>query len=404
MAWRTMEVQDQRVRFVIAASRGEQSMSDLCCEFDISRPTGYQWLNRYRAAGVAGIREGSRRPRRSPSRTAEAIEQRIGELRRQRPDWGARKLAVLLEREGVVVPAATVHRVLLRLGLVRVEDQRSTACTRFEREQPNQLWQMDFKSPKGWGSSIGPLAVLDDATRYAVALEKTGSTRGEAVRELLESAFQACGLPDAMLMDHGCPWWNQQAFGGWTQLSVWLMKQSIRLYFSGVRHPQTQGKVERLNGALEMARRRRNLPEAEYHQRWLDDFRQEYNHVRPHQALQMKTPASLWHRSARRYDPNPQPWQYPEGADVRRLESTGRLLLNGRRWQVAGPLAGELVQLVQVEQRMLVFYCNTLIREIELTVGQEGKDGATAALENAQRFPLSLPAAAAVISTKKQKV
>jgi transposase InsO family protein len=386
MAWRTMEIQDQRVRFVIAASRGEQNMSELCREFDISRPTGYQWLGRYRSAGVVGIREQSRRPKNSPKRTASGIEQRIAELRRERPDWGARKLVGLLEKEGIAVPPATIHRVLLRLGLVRLEDQRSAASSRFQRQEPNQLWQMDFKSPKGWGSKIGPLSVLDDATRYAVALKTTGSTRGEAVRECLESTFKTCGLPDAMLMDHGCPWWNQQAFGGWTQLSVWLMKQSIRLYFSGVRHPQTQGKVERFHGALEMARRRRSLPEASLHQRWLDDFRQEYNHLRRHEALAMKTPASLWHPSARRYDPNPPAWQYAEGAEVRRLESTGQLLLNGRRWQVAGPLAGELVRLERLEQRVLVFYCNTLIRELNLTVEQEGKDGGPAALENALRF------------------
>ena len=399
-----MEVQDQRVRFVIAASRGEQSMSELCREFAISRPTGYEWLRRYRAGGVGAIREQSRRPQKSPCRTACGIEQRIAELRRERPDWGARKLGFLLEQEGIAVPPATIHHVLLRLGLVRVEDRRSPASSRFQREQPNQLWQMDFKSPKGWGSHIGPLSVLDDATRYVVALEKTGSTRGEAVRECLESTFRTCGLPEAMLMDHGCPWWNQQAAGGWTQLSVWLMKQNIRLYFSGVRHPQTQGKVERFHGALEMARRRRGLPEAVLHQRWLDDFRHEYNHLRPHEALSMKTPASLWHASTRRYDPNLPAWQYPEGAEVRRLESTGQLVLNGRRWQVAGPLAGELVQLVRVEQRVLVFYCNTVIRELNLTGKQEGKDGGRAALENASRFPLSLPAAAAVDQPSKNKV
>ena len=254
-----------------------------------------------------------------------------------------------------------------------------------------------FQESQGLGQQDWTtLSLLDDATRYAVALESTGSTRSEAVRECLESTFKACGLPDAMLMDHGCPWWNQQAFGGWTQLSVWLMRQSIRLYFSGVRHPQTQGKVERFHGALEMARRRRGLPEASLHQRWLDDFRQEYNHLRRHEALAMKTPASLWHPSARRYDPSPPAWQYAEGAEVRRLESTGQLLLHGRRWQVAGPLAGELVRLERLEQRVLVFYCNTLIRELNLTVEQEGKDGGPAALENALRFPLSLPAAAAV--------
>lgn len=366
MAWRSVEVQEQRVRFVIAASGEEGSLTALCREFAISRPTGYLWLSRYRADGVGGITERSRRPRHSPTRTEEGIEQRIAGLRGERPDWGARKLAVLLEREGLHVPAATVHRVLLRLGLVRVEDRRSPATGRFQREQPNQLWQMDFKSPKGWGQQVGPLSVLDDASRYAIALEGIGATRGAAVRERLETAFRDCGVPDAMLMDHGCPWWNQQAAGGWTKLSVWLMKQGVRLYFSGVRHPQTQGKVERFHGALEMARRRRGLPEPALRQRWLDDFRHEYNHLRPHEALAMRTPASLWQPSARRYDPNPPAWQYPEGAEVARLESTGQITLGGRRWQVAGPLANEQVQLVRLDHRVLVFYRNTLIRELDL--------------------------------------
>jgi transposase InsO family protein len=356
MAWRSVEVEEQRIRFVVSASRSELSLTELCAEFEISRPTGYLWLERYRAGGVAGIRERSRRPQSSPRRTEEAVEQRIVALRRERPDWGARKLAVLLDREGVVVPPATVHRVLLRRGLVRVDDRHRKAVLRFEREQPNQLWQMDFKSPKGWDQPVGPLSVLDDASRYAITLDGTGSARGEAVRERLETAFASCGVPDAMLMDHGCPWWNQQASGGWTQLSVWLSRQGIRLYFSGVRHPQTQGKVERFHGALEMARRRRGLPVAELRQRWLDDFRYEYNHLRPHEALAMQTPASVWHRSERRYQPNPPEWEYPAGAEVHRLESTGQLKFEARRWQVSGPLA----------QRVLVFYCRTLIRELDL--------------------------------------
>jgi transposase InsO family protein len=131
--------------------------------------------------------------------------------------------------------------------------------------------------------------VIDDHSRYVVALFQTGSTRAEAVREQLVQAFNGCGVPEAMLMDHGIPWWSGTSAGGWTQLTVWLMKQGVRLYLSGVRHPQTQGKVERFHGALEKARRLRGLPEPALRQRWLDDFRQDYNHVRPHEALAMRT-------------------------------------------------------------------------------------------------------------------
>ena len=366
MAWRSVEVEEQRMRFVVAASRKSGSLTGLCAEFGISRPTGYLWLERYRSGGVAAVAEWSRRPRSSPRRTAEAIEQRIVALRRERPDWGARKLAVLLEREGLAVPPATVHRILLRQGLVRVEARHEQALRRFARERPNQLWQMDFKSPKGWGHPVGPLSVVDDASRYAIALDGTWTTRAEAVQQRLVHAFTACGLPDAMLMDHGIPWWNMSSSGGWTQLTVWLMQQNIRLYFSGYRHPQTQGKVERFHGALELARRRRGLPEPALHQRWLDDFRHEYNHLRPHEALGMRTPASLWSRSERPFQPNPPVWKYPNGAELQRLDRQGRLRLGGRHWQVAGPLAQEQVQLVRIDHRVLLFYRRTLVRELDL--------------------------------------
>jgi transposase InsO family protein len=325
------------------------------------------WLKRYSRGGVRAVAEISRRAHSSPTRTPAEIELRIVQSRGERPDWGARKLSVLLGREGIPVLPGTLHRVLLRHGLVREEDQRKPAISRFEREQPNQLWQMDFKSPKGWGQPVGPFSVIDDASRYLIALHGTWTTCGQAVREQLEAAFTDCGVPQAMLMDHGTPWWNTKSPGGWTQLTVWLMKQGIQLLFSGIRHPQTQGKVERFHLSLEMGRRRRGLPQPEFHQSWLNQFRQEYNHIRPHESLGMRTPAEVWRKSERRYDPNPPAWQYPEGAEVKRLEAHGALHLNGTRWQISRLLAGEYVQLERIQQRVLIFYRHTLIREIDLS-------------------------------------
>ncbi len=366
MAWRTMAVREQRVQFVVRASRGE-NVSALCREFDITRPTGYLWLNRYEQGGVANVEERSRRPHFSPERTAPDIEQLIVELRRECPDWGARKLQPLMEQQGIKLAIRTVHRILERHDLVREADRQRAAPKRFERAEPNQLWQMDFKSPKGWQTPVGPLSVIDDCSRYVIVLQATGTTRGEAVRERLETAFISCGVPEEMLMDHGTPWWNAQAPSGWTRLMVWLMKQGIHCWFSGYRHPQTQGKVERFHGSLEMARRRRGIPErVEEHQAWLDEFRYEFNHVRPHEALGGQTPDSVWRPSLRGYDPQPPDWEYPAGAEVQRLERTGQLKLEGRRWQVSEALANERVQLVRVEQRVLVYYCQSLIREIDL--------------------------------------
>jgi len=364
MPWKQMEVREQRVEFVVRALRGREPLVQLCHEFGISRPTGYLWLSRYRAGGVEAISERSRRPHRSPTQTAPELEARIVALRQVYPDWGARKLSVLLDRQGIELPPSTVHRVLLRHGLVREQDRHRPAMRRFEREHPNELWQMDFKGPKNWPRACTALSVIDDHSRYLIALGATARPEGRLVRQHLERAFEECGLPDAMLMDHGIPWWNWQSFAGSTQLSLWMMRQGIRLCFAGIRHPQTQGKVERFHGSLERALVCRGVP-AQDHQLWLDTFRREHNHIRPHEALGMQTPASRWKPSPRPYNPNPAAWEYPEGAWTLRVDNHGTIDIKEQPYRIAKSLIGERVRIVPVEDRYLVYYCNTLIREID---------------------------------------
>jgi transposase InsO family protein len=215
----------------------------------------------------------------------------------------------LLGKAGIGLPASTIHRILLRHDLVGEEDRHHPALRRFERATPNELWQMDFKGPKSWQQPIGPLSVVDDHSRYVIVLEALGSTQAGPVRERLEQAFVECGLPQAMLMDHGVPWWSWAGpAAASTGLALWLMKQGIKLHWSGIGHPQTQGKVERFHGALQRALDKRGL-NGQPPQQWLDGYRWEHNHLRPHEALGMNTPASRWHPSARSFDPNPPRWQ-----------------------------------------------------------------------------------------------
>lgn len=365
MAWRTTNVQEQRMKFVVVASRKERSLTQLCTEFGISRPTGYSWLKRYQADGIRGMQERSRRPYHSPERTEAALEKRAVELRRERPDWGARKVQHLLREEGIRLPASTIHRIFLRHELVRDCDRQPIAVKRFERAQPNQLWQMDFKGPKGWNQPLGPLSVLDDHSRYALALENTGSTQAQGVQAVLERVFRENGVPEEMLMDHGTPWFNTQGRLGWSQFTVWLMDQDVALHFSGYRHPQTQGKVERFHRSLTAALLRRGTPQEEQRQSWLDAFRHEYNCMRPHEALQMRTPHQIWHKSLRRYRESASPWAYPSGSEVKEVDSIGQFRLNHRRHYISKALAGRQVGLVEAQQRILVYYRQTLICELD---------------------------------------
>jgi transposase InsO family protein len=369
MPWREQNVLEERLRFVVLANRKEKALSTLCEDFGISRPTGYTWLRRYEAGGSNKVAERSRRPLHSPKRTKVEMEQAIVELRKRWPDWGAPKLQTMLVREHpewIPVAVRTVHRILERHDLIRTEDRHPPAVQRYERSKPNELWQMDFKGPPG-SSGVGPLSMLDDHSRYLPALQHLGSTKMEGVRETLERTFMECGLPEAMLMDHGTPWWNGISSFGITELSVWLMRQGIRLLFSGIRHPQTQGKIERMHGALQKAACKRGTDLL--NQAWLNTFRHEYNHIRPHEALAMATPSSRWQPSERPFQNQPPEWEYSAGMQVVRLAGEGQLGWAGRRWEISNALRRQTVGLEQIGDRVIVYFCKTAIRELNLRTG-----------------------------------
>jgi transposase InsO family protein len=370
LIWKAGDVSEQRLRFVIRASSGQGEMKALCQEFEISRPTGYLWLKRYRECErLEELTEVSRRPHRSPHQTAAEVEQRVVALRRQYPDWGARKLVDLLQRQQIVLPPITVHRILLRNGLVRDQDRHRPATQRFEREEPNQLWQMDFKGMPAGRPGCLPLVVLDDHSRYLPGLFGTTGTKAEPVQDHLKGVFRRDGLPDGMLMDHGTPWWNMQSASGWTWLTVWLMQQGIRIYLSGYGHPQTQGKIERCNGSLEAAMVKRPKPEGQSWQSWLDEYRQEYNHTRPHEALQMDVPAQRWKPSSRVFQEKPKPWEYPDPAHVRKVRESGAVSFRGQNYFVSRALTGANVQLELLDRRVIVWFYRTLVREFHLDSG-----------------------------------
>jgi len=372
MAWRVEDVRTQRIQFVVRALQRREPLAVLCREFDISRTTGYKWLDRFRTVGsLTDLDEISRRPHTSPTRTDPAHERRVVALRR-RFGWGGKKLQVLLRAEGIALTVTTINRIIRRSGLVVRADSHRPALRRFEREIPNALWQMDFKGD--YATRQGrcyPLSLLDDHSRYAVGLFALSERSGEAVWRCLVGSFERHGLPEAMLMDHGAPWWSTTNGHGLTRVTVGLIKQGVGLHFSAVGHPQTQGKVERFHRTLSHALERDGIPRSlgEWAGR-LRLFLTEYNEIRPHEALGMLPPASRWRTSPRAYDPTPPEWEYPPGAVVKRLNPRGVLWHGGRHWFVCEALAGERVRLETFASRALVIYRRMLIREIDLVTGR----------------------------------
>lgn len=345
-------------------------MAALCREFGVSRPTGYRWLSRYRESGrVADLRELSRRPSHSPRQTRSEIVDRVVSLRMAH-GWGARKLQVLLLAEGIVISESTINRILKSHGLHWESEITGRATIRFERASANELWQMDFKGLSQ--AIIGrccPLSILDDHSRFAVGLHALTDQQANSVHQALVHTFERYGVPQAILVDHGTPWYGSSGHG-LTWLGVALIKQGVHLYFSGVRHPQTQGKVERFHRTLGERLRHRGYPHHLHEwQQTFDDFVDEYNHIRPHQALQMAVPASRYQPSSRSYQPHPREWEYPQGAVVKRLNRAGLLAWHSRYYFVSEALASEHVEINHTSSHLLIRYRHLWIRDIDLTTG-----------------------------------
>ncbi len=368
MPWKRTNVDEQRIAFVVRVSQPGSNVSALCCEFGVSRRTGYRWLNRYRAGGsLRGLSERSRRPQHSPNRTPADLESRVITLRHQY-DWGARKLQVLLKREGFVLSESTINRIIKRHALVVSWRSHRPAVKRFAREHPNELWQMDFKGDYQLETGrCYPLSILDDHSRFVVGLYAVLQPDRPSVQQCLIETFQRYGVPEAMLMDHGIPWWGNANAHGLTRLSVSLLKQDIRLCFSGIRHPQTQGKVERFHRTLSDKVRRLGQPKTiPTFQCLLSGFRDEYNRVRPHESLGMAVPEERYKASPRPYNPTPRDWEYPYGSTVLRLNGQGCLDYRRQRLFVCEALAGEMVRLEHLENKLVVQYRHMYIREIDL--------------------------------------
>lgn len=284
-----------RSLFIARYLRCEGSVASLARETGIHRATAHNWIRRYIDGGYEGLKSSSRRPRVTPHRTPGSLEGHLVRLREKYPRWGARKLMHLLRREGIEPPSErTVNRILKRNGLVVQRRRRAEAPNRFERDLPNELWQMDHKRSMhfGYGERAVPFVVIDDATRFLIGVDLNPDKGLESTWASLWSMFGLWGLPDAILSD------NAHLFAGHdgpSRLESRLIRLGIKILHGRVGHPQTQGKVERVNGTIEYellsTRSWRNADEL---RPALVDWIDTYNLLRPHEALDNDVPASRY--------------------------------------------------------------------------------------------------------------
>lgn len=363
MPWRERSKMSLKHEFVMLATQEGVNMSALCRRFEISRKTGYKWLRRYEAEGVAGLQERSRRPNHSPNRTPEAMEAVVCELRRKHPEWGGRKLRRCLrnqadqgtrEFKSSEVPAAsTCQAIVERHGLIGEESAASSPTyKRFEKASPNELWQMDFKGhfPMVDGGRCHPLTIVDDHSRFAVELSALGNERHGSVKDRLTRVFHRYGLPRRILCDNSLPWGvpTAQQVGRplYTHLNVWLFRLGVDVIHGRPYHPQTQGKGERFHRTLKTE----VLQYGSFHdlsecQERFNLFRSTYNLKRPHDALALAVPASRYRPSGRSFPERLPEISYSGDPQVRKVSAGGQIRFAGSKFYVGEAFDGYPVAL-----------------------------------------------------------
>lgn len=362
MPWSAPRVIDLRTAFVHAVRTAKRPLAVACREFRISRKTGYKWLARFDAQQTLGDR--SRKPMHSPRRSSEALENAVLAVREQF-GWGPRKIVAHLRNQNLPhPPVRTAAAILRRHGRVAAPaPPEPDELQRFERPQPNQLWQIDFKGyVEVARRKVFPLTVLDDHSRFLLAIPCGHNVTMARAWDDLWNVFGEYGLPDAILCDN--------AFGTWGPGISWfearMMRLGIRVAHGRPYHPQTQGKVERFHGTLE-AEIFPRLPRdtLEGFQTGLDQWRRHvYNAIRPHEALGDVAPVTRWRPCERRRPLQLPAVEYSENAVLRRVGSVGDVRWRGAKLLAGNGLVGEFVRIEETDNLINLWYGSHCIRQI----------------------------------------
>jgi len=372
MPWKGQTVEERRKEFVMRAIAKEKAHSALCREYGISRPTGYKWIERHQSGEP--MEDRSHAPNHRPNQTSKATEDKIVRLREKHPAIGAKKLKKMLENDGIIAPAySTINAILHRNGLITPEASRiATPCKRFEKGQPNEMWQADFKGHFAMknGQRCHPLTIVDDYSRFCVCLSALSDQRYEGVAQSLLSAFEVFGLPETLLCDNGNPWGTQQA-PGYTRLEVWLMDLGILTKHGRPMHPQTQGKNERFNGTLLREHIRHQTFEDNLQaQQNFDEYQHFYNVLRPHHALNLETPSTRYCKSFRKLPQNIESWEYGWVSALRMVHSGGYIKFDGHEYFLSQSLSGKQVGLIESDDEepgvFLVLYRQFCVAKINV--------------------------------------
>ena len=374
MPWLETAPMEQRERFVRDDRLALYTMTELCDRYDISRKTGYKWLERFDAGGRAGLSDRSRAPHRCPHRITDHVAELICLARRQHPSWGPEKLLQWLEprHPDVDMPAvSTAGDLLARQGLVKKRRRRRPhlhpGVVPAVTTQPNDLWTADFKGQFRTQDGIYcyPLTIADQHTRFLMACHGLRSTKGHGVRPVFDRLFREYGLPRAIRTDNGVPF-ATAGIHGFSQLNVWWLRLGIQHQRILPGQPQQNGAHERMHKTLKGDAIRPPRATLAAQQRAFNRFRGVYNTERPHKFLRGRTPGSLYRPSRRVYAGELPPIEYPGHFLVKRITNAGTFRFKKRLLFIAKSLQQHTIGLEEIADGIWsIHFCRILVGRLD---------------------------------------
>jgi putative transposase len=379
MPWNETEPMNERVKFIAAHLENEEPVVSLSERFGISRKTAYKWIERYEGGGVKALEDRSRAPLSHPQAVPPEVEAECLATRRKHPRWGPRKLLVVLRRRrpDLHLPAAsTVGEILRRHGLVGKKRRIRRSSPYGDRlagyDQPNSIWCADFKGhfPVD-GRRCHPLTITDGFSRYLLRCEALKRPLTNPAQRVFELAFREFGLPEAIRTDNGAPF-STLAPGGLSRLAVWWIRLGIRPERILPGRPDQNGRHERMHSTLKAEVCKPPSPSFAAQQRAFDRFREEYNQIRPHEALGQQTPASMYRPSLKPYPRRLPELEYPAHFHVERAYPNGVISFRTIQWYVSGCVDSELLGLEEVnDDRWKVYFGPVLLGMLDVRSAKE---------------------------------
>jgi putative transposase len=369
MAWGEVKVMEQRKSFIKDFQEEKLSFAEICRRYEISRKTGYKWVNRYQKDSLNGLENLSRAPKTQPGATNDNLVKQILALKHLRKNWGPKKILVELEKitPHVEWPSATtIGNILDKHGLVirrkyRKKFPKATSPL-IDGEHSNDVWCMDFK---GWsttkdGLKFDPFTLTDKRTRFLLRCLKLDENDTEHVWAVLEQAFREHGLPLYLRSDNGPPFAANTA-GRLSRISVKLIKAGVTPQWIDPGKPQQNGQHERMHRTMKEEGIIPYLLTLDEQKMKLREFKDYYNFQRPHEAIGQKCPGDIYGPSPRIWSGKLNPIEYTGDYKVGKVRSGGKMCWKGVDVFISRCLEGEYVGIKENEESKLEVYFGPII-------------------------------------------